>query len=89
MKKPNNQIREVLYELIKNSAMTRMDFFRQTGILNVTARIANLRNIYRIDVRCKKIHTINKHGRKICYGSWSLDPRTLDDVKVIYEKINK
>ena len=89
MKKPNNQTSEVLYELIKNSAMTRMDFFRQTGILNVTARIANLRNIYGIDVRCKKIHTINKHGRKISYGSWSLDPRTLDDVKVIYEKINK
>ena len=72
MKKPNNQTAEVLFELIKNDQMTRSDFFKQTGILNVTARIANLRNIHGINVVCKKIETTNKHGRNISYGSWSL-----------------
>ncbi len=42
--KPTKQIEEVLYYLIKRHSINRKQMMLDTGILNVTARIANLRN---------------------------------------------
>lgn len=87
MKKPNNQTAEVLYELIKKSAITRMSIMTQTGILNLTARIADLRIRYGINVICDKVLTKNKHGRPISYGKWRLFDKK--SAALLYDKINR
>lgn len=84
--KPKKQISEVLYELITRPSINRKYMFNETGILNVTARIANLRNIWGLDIVCTKIDAINKHGRKIQYGEWSLSHK--DEAIIIYNQIN-
>lgn len=87
MKKPNNQTAEVLYELIMKSAITRMSIMYQTGILNLTARISNLRNKHGIIIICDKVETTNKHGRNISYGKWRLFDKK--SAKLLYSKINR
>lgn len=89
--KPKNQNAEVLYELIKNTFVTRKDLLLSTGILNATARISNLRNKYLIEVHCDKIKTTNKFGRDITYGQWSVSKKVkdLELIKEAYDKINR
>jgi hypothetical protein len=90
MKAPNNQTAEVLSQLLLyKQGITRMQFLRNTGILNVTARIANLRNKYGLTIHCKKISTQNKYGRSIKYGQWILEPNERGKAIEIYKKINK
>ena len=84
--KPVNQMSEVLYELITRDNITRMEFFQSTGILNVTARIANLRIKHDLDIVCKDINIRNKHGMVVTYGQWSL-PDT-EKGQEVYLKIN-
>lgn len=86
MTSPKNQNAEVLFELIHNSTIDRKYILKTTGILNLTARISNLRNDYDIEVLCTRKKVLNKHGRKISYGLWSLK----DKAKAIeiYEKVN-
>ena len=72
LSKPVNQTAEVLYLLLKNKSITRKTAILDTGILNVSARIADLRNKHNINVICTKISTTNKFGRNINYGSWSI-----------------
>lgn len=83
---PVNQMSEVLYELITRDNITRMEFFQSTGILNVTARIANLRIKYDLDIVCKDINIRNKHGRIVTYGQWSLPDK--EKGKEVYLQIN-
>jgi hypothetical protein len=85
MNKPLNQTAEVLFELIQKKNVSRMMFFKNTGILNVTARIAELRIDYGIEIRCKKVSAMNKHGRTIKYGVWSLSDieRCIEVYKII------
>jgi hypothetical protein len=85
--KPNNQTCEVLYELLTNAFITRMQIFDQTGILNVTARIANLRNDHGLKILCNQAKAVNKHGRKITYGMWYVEDKQI--ARELYEKINK
>lgn len=87
LNKPKNQNAEVLYLLIKRIWITRLTVITDLGILNVTARIANLRIKYGIDVKCKKISTINKHGREIKYGAWFVENK--ENLIEQYNKINK
>lgn len=72
LSKPVNQLAEVLYLLLKNKSITRKSAVLDTGILNVSARIADLRTKYNINVICTKISTTNKFGRNVNYGSWSI-----------------
>lgn len=83
---PVNQMSEVLYELITRDNITRMEFFQSTGILNVTARIANLRIKHDLDIVCKDINIRNKHGRVVTYGQWSLPDK--EKGKEVYLQIN-
>jgi hypothetical protein len=64
-----------------------MTIMKSTGILNLTARIADLRIRHGIDIICDKINTKNKHGRPISYGSWRLNDKKIATSK--YKKINK
>ena len=84
--KPVNQMSEVLYELITRDNITRMEFFQSTGILNVTARIANLRIKHDLDIVCKDINIRNKHGMVVTYGQWSLPDK--EKGQEVYLKIN-
>ena len=69
---PKNQTQEIVYELITHDKINRREMFNSTGILNLTARIADLRNKYYVPIICTEIMIINKFGRKISYGEWSI-----------------
>jgi len=86
MKAPRNQTAEVLFELLKNESINRRSILLECGILNVTARIADLRLRHNLQITCYKIHTKNKHNRLITYGSWSLENKKQG--KETYLKIN-
>ena len=90
MGNPTNQTAEVLYELINNSPISRADVFKTTGILNVTARIADLRIRYGVNVVCDKVNTKNKFSRPISYGIWSIRSAVdLEKAREVYSQINK
>jgi hypothetical protein len=87
LKKPVNQMAEVLYLLLKNKSVTRRSALLDTGILNVPARIMDLRNIHHIPIILTRVSAVNKFGRSINYGSWSiLNKANLEDK---YKAINK
>jgi hypothetical protein len=85
MKAPTNQTAEVLYELLQ-FPITRRSIMSDCGILNVTARIADLRLRHNLSIICTKIQTKNKHNRAITYGCWSLENKKV--AKEVYDKIN-
>ena len=87
MKKPTNQLQEVLFELLQKKSIDRMSIMKNTGILNVTARIAELRNKYGVPVKCEKYKLLNKHGRPISYGIWSLTNK--NEANTIYNNLTK
>lgn len=66
---PTNQLAEILAELLLVKTITRKSAM-QLGVLNLTARISQLRIQYNIDVVCVSISTKNKFGRPITYGKW-------------------
>jgi hypothetical protein len=87
LKKPVNQMAEVLYLLLKNKSVTRRSALLDTGILNVPARIMDLRNKHHIPIILTRVSAVNKFGRGINYGSWSiLNKANLEDK---YKAINK
>lgn len=86
---PKNQTAEVLFELLTNKSINRRDMMLNTGILNLTARFANIRNKYGINVFCRKIETTNKHGRTIKYGEWLIPKLDRKKAKETYCKLNK
>ena len=83
LSKPKSQLAEVLYELLRGP-ITRMSIMRDTGILNLTARIAELRLDYFIKIDCERVKTLNKHKRKINYGKWTIDKEYLDLARGLY-----
>ncbi len=87
--KPKNQNAEVLYELLNNKSINRRDMLLSTGILNVPARISDLRNKKNVSIICRKIETKNKHGRTIKYGEWLIPKFDIQNAKKIYFDINK
>ena len=72
LKPPKNQKAEVLYELLTQEKITFKSVFLKTGIVEINARISDLRLDYGLIIPCNWIKTINKHNRKIRYGSWKL-----------------
>jgi len=71
MKKPKTQLSETLYYLLNRDSINRKQMLFDTGILNLTARISDLRGL-NLDINCVKIKTTNKFERKIEYGKWLL-----------------
>ena len=86
---PKNQKAEVLFELLQNDSISRMSIMNETGILNLTARISDLRIRHNLDIRCRKVLVKNKHGRPVSYGKWSLPEIQISDGLLIYQEINK
>lgn len=85
MNRPINQTSEVLYELLKKD-ISRSQIFKDTGILNLTAQISNLRLDYDLEIVCTRIKAKNKHGRSISFGKWHLMNK-ITGIEV-YNKIN-
>ena len=84
---PMNQTAEVLYELICSNSISVRYMIKNTGILNLSARISDLRKLG-LDIPCNYKSTHNKFGRKIQYGTWSLNSDREKSLK-IYKEINK
>lgn len=86
MNQPKNQNAEVLYELLNNSFIDRRQMMADTGILNLTARIANLRNRFGLNIKCESRQVINKHGRTVTYGRWFIPTLDLPHARKVYER---
>lgn len=75
--KPKNQVAEVLFELLMNKEITFERTYANTGIINLGARISDLRFKHNLIISCQEKEFYNKHGRKSTYGVWTLhDKRT-------------
>jgi len=85
--KPKTQVTEVLYMLLTRESINVRQMMFDTGILNLTARISDLRTKYNIDIICQDIKTKNKFERKISYGQWMLSNK--EHAKEVYLKIIK
>lgn len=81
---PTNQEQEVLYELLTRKHIDRKGMLFYTGILNLTARISDLRG-HNIAIHTEEIRTRNKFGRKIKYAHWSLIDK--NDARLKYLKM--
>lgn len=84
---PKNQTAEILYCLLNYDYISFRSIFEETGILNLSARISNLRLDYNLDIPCTEVEVKNKFGRKIKYGTWKLTDK--QQGRVIYSIINK
>ena len=71
LKSPDSQLTEVLFCLLDRKMITFMQMFLDSGIINLTARISDLRKL-NLEIPCTLIKTTNKFGRNITYGSWKL-----------------
>jgi len=84
---PKNQTAEVLFFLLKEEQINFSYIYAMTGILNLSARLSNLRLDYGLNIPCQEIETKNKFGRKISYGTWKLTDK--DQGRIVYSKINR
>ncbi len=75
IKKPTNQVQEVLHSLLTNDSITVKQMMNDTGILNLSARLSDLKLKHNVSVEIKEVKTENKHGREIYYGKWMLKDR--------------
>ena len=87
LKQAKNQMAEVLYELLTKDKITFKSVYLETGIINLGARLSDLRLDHELIIPCIWIDTINKHNRSIRYGSWKLMNKELG--LTVYNKINK
>ena len=85
IKKPVNQITEVMYMLLTRKSINVRQMMFDTGILNLTARISDIRIKYGVDIVCEKQIVKNKFGRKISFGKWTLNNR--EKLIIIYDEI--
>jgi hypothetical protein len=88
MRNPKNQLAEVLYLLLTQKSITVKSAMNDIGILNLSARISDLRIKHNLIIECRKINTKNKFGRDINYGKFLLITKKSIANKV-YNKINK
>lgn len=72
LKNPTSQITEVLHCLLTKNSITFSSVYKITGIINLTARLSNLRIDCGLDIPCVDVEFTNKFDRKSTYGSWKL-----------------
>lgn len=90
MDNPTNQTAEVLFEILNNVSVSRKDILISTGVLNPTARIADLRIRHGLNIPCERVSVRNKFSRKISYGMWSIKGQEdIEKAKGVYNEINK
>ena len=77
LKTPNSQLTEVLYYLLKRKSISFRQIFFDTGILNLSARLSDLKLYYDLPIKLNKIKTTNKFGRAVVFGNWKLKDKEL------------
>jgi hypothetical protein len=87
LNKPKNQTAEVLYLLLTQKSITVKSAMNDIGILNLSARISNLRLKHNLVIECRKTITTNKFGRSITYGNFFLVTKKSISTKV-YNQVN-
>lgn len=82
---PKNQVMEVLYYLIEKAsigmAASTRDIQRDCYVLNVTAKISELRKLG-VQILCDSVKHKNKFGREITFGAFKI--LNLQESKTIY-----
>ena len=72
LKKPNSQISEVLYYLLTRQSISVRQILFEAYILNLSARLSELRHQHNIGLKMIKTHRTNKFKRPVSYGTWRL-----------------
>ncbi len=85
MKLPRNQREEVLYTLLREANITHLSL---PWVMNLTSVIAKLRNAG-VVIECQDKPHINKFGRKITYGVWSIPATEFYNAWKIYDEMTK
>lgn len=83
---PKTQVMEVLYYLIHHDKATTRDIQRDCYVLNVTAKISELRKLG-VQILCDEVKAKNKFGREITFGTFKI--LNLADSKNIYKTKNR
>lgn len=83
---PESQLQEVLYELINRLYIDRKTMMLSCDILNLTARIANLRR-KGVKIIANEVKGVNKYGREITFAKWSLDNKI--QAREVYLELKK
>lgn len=85
--KPTSQTQEVLYYLIKRISIDRRQMMISCGVLNLPDQIKRLRHRYKLSIKLTKVSIINKFGRVVEFGEYSIkDKKKASD---IYRKIQQ
>ncbi len=85
MNKPRNQREEVLYTLLREANITHLSL---PWVMNLTSVIAKLRNAG-VVINCHDQSHVNKFGRKITYGVWSIPATNFASAVRIYERMTE
>ena len=88
LKKPINQLSEVLFYLITKKYITFSQIHQETGIINLSARLSDLKISHNLPIKLNNVKTTNKFGRKIEFGSWCLQDK-IKGIEIYNEIINK
>jgi len=78
---------KVLYYLLKSESINYNDFHAKTKMINLSARIADLRNDHFLDIPCTTVKYKNEFGKSKSYGSWKLINK--DKGIELYKKLTK
>ena len=83
--KPESQLQEVLYYLIKRLNVDRRQMMLSVGILNLPELIRILRHRYGLNIALSEIKTVNKFGRETTYGKYSISNKI--EARNLYNKL--
>ncbi len=87
IKNPSSQTQEVLYYLIKRISIDRRQMMLSCSVLNLPDQIMRLRTRYKLSIVLTKVSIINKFGRVVEFGEYSIkDKKKASDV---YRKIQE
>ena len=53
--------------------ITRLEAFADLGIANLTSVIHILRSRYGYNIRTKRVESVNRYGKQVCYAQYFLD----------------
>ena len=87
LKPPTSQLTEVLYYLLNRQSISVRQMLFESYILNLNARLSDLRLKYNIGIKMVKTHRKNKFKRPISYGTWRLTDK--EHALTIYNKLTK
>lgn len=83
--KPQSQLQEVLYYLIKRMNVDRRQMMLSVGVLNLPELIRRLRHNYGLNIALSEIKTVNKFGRSTTYGKYSIEDKI--EARELYNKL--